>query len=74
MGDILLGTGRRKTSVARVMLSEGSGEYSFNGKNIEEYFPSPSMRMKINKPFLRKKNLKIFLAYYLGTTRLIDNI
>ena len=51
MEDVLLGTGRRKTSVARVMLSEGSGEYTFNGKNIEEYFPSPSMRMKINKPF-----------------------
>lgn len=29
---------------------------------------------KINKPISRKKNLKIFLAYYLGTTRLIDNI
>ncbi len=66
MGDILLGTGRRKTSVARVMLSEGSGEYSFNGKNIEEYFPSPSMRMKINKPFLvvdldKKFDLKVNL-------------
>ena len=35
MVDVLLGTGRRKTSVARVMLSEGSGEYTFNGKNID---------------------------------------
>tara|TARA_E500000331_G_scaffold233463_1_gene223680 strand:+ start:132 stop:521 length:390 start_codon:yes stop_codon:yes gene_type:complete len=66
MVDVLLGTGRRKTSVARVMLSEGSGEYTFNGKNIEEYFPSPSMRMKINKPFevvdLEKKfDLKVNL-------------
>ena len=66
MVDVLVGTGRRKTSVARVMLSEGSGEYKFNGKNIEEYFPSPSMRMKINKPFavvdLEKKfDLKVNL-------------
>ena len=66
MVDVLLGTGRRKTSVARVMLSEGSGEYTFNGKNIEEYFQSPSMRMKINKPFevvdLEKKfDLKVNL-------------
>ena len=66
MVDVLLGTGRRKTSVARVMLSEGSGEYTFNGKNIEEYFPRPSMRMKINKPFVvvdleKKFDLKVNL-------------
>ena len=66
MVDVLLGTGRRKTSVARVMLSEGSGEYTFNGKNIEQYFPSPSMRMKINKPFVvvdleKKFDLKVNL-------------
>ncbi len=40
--------------------------YSFNGKNIEEYFPSPSMRMKINKPFVvvnleKKFDLKVNL-------------
>ncbi len=52
MSEVLLGTGRRKTSVARVRLSEGSGEYIFNGKKIDDYFPSPSMRMKINKPFV----------------------
>ena len=51
MSQVVLGTGRRKTSVARVMLSEGTGEFEFNGKSIETYFPSPSMRMKINKPF-----------------------
>ena len=33
-------------------MSEGSGEYIFNGKKIDDYFPSPSMRMKINKPFV----------------------
>lgn len=52
MSEVLLGTGRRKTSVARVRLSEGSGDYIFNGKKIDDYFPSPSMRMKINKPFV----------------------
>ena len=34
MSKVLLGTGRRKTSVARVRLSEGSGQYIFNGKKI----------------------------------------
>jgi small subunit ribosomal protein S9 len=32
------GTGRRKTSVARVYLNEGAGEITVNGKNAEEYF------------------------------------
>ncbi len=66
MKEFLLGTGRRKTSVARVMLSEGTGIFEFNGKSIETYFPSSSMRMKINKPFkvvgLEKKfDLKVKL-------------
>jgi small subunit ribosomal protein S9 len=46
------------------MLSEGEGNFEFNGKTIEDYFPSPSMRMTINKPFnvvgMEKKfNLKV---------------
>ena len=62
--DIINTVGRRKTSVARVMLSEGEGNFEFNGKTIEDYFPSPSMRMTINKPFnvvgMEKKfNLKV---------------
>ncbi len=34
-----LGTGKRKTSVARVILRPGSGATWINGKSIEEYFP-----------------------------------
>ncbi len=33
-----LGTGRRKTSTARVMMTEGSGQISINGKGVEQYF------------------------------------
>jgi small subunit ribosomal protein S9 len=33
-----LGTGRRKTAVARVFLTEGSGKVTINGKPLEEYF------------------------------------
>ena len=51
MTEAILGTGRRKSSVARVRLTEGSGEYTFNGKTMEQYFPSPNMRMRVNKPF-----------------------
>jgi len=51
MANKFYGTGRRKTSVARVTLIEGSGKYTFNGKDISQYFPSPSMKMTIEKPF-----------------------
>ena len=51
MSETIVATGRRKTSVARVMLSEGDGSCEFNGKTLEDYFPSPSKGMSINKPF-----------------------
>jgi len=35
------GTGRRKTSVARVYLRQGSGSITVNGRGLEEYFASP---------------------------------
>lgn len=33
------GTGRRKTSVARVWIKEGSGQFTVNNKSVVEYFP-----------------------------------
>ena len=39
-----LGTGKRKTSVARVILRPGSGSTWFNGRTIEEYFPRVAHR------------------------------
>ena len=51
MADNFYGTGRRKSSVARVTISEGNGNFTFNGKDFEQYFPSPSMKMTIEKPF-----------------------
>ena len=51
MADSFYGTGRRKSSVARVTISEGNGNFTFNGKDFEQYFPSPSMKMTIEKPF-----------------------
>ena len=51
MAEKFYGTGRRKASVARVTISKGSGTFTFNGKDFEQYFPSPSMKMTIEKPF-----------------------
>ncbi len=42
--------GRRKTSVARVRLSDGSGQFRLNGKSIEDYFPTEARRLRILEP------------------------
>jgi small subunit ribosomal protein S9 len=44
------GTGRRKTSVARVYLRPGHGEFVVNGRSLESYFPSESVRVEIRQP------------------------
>jgi len=45
-----LGTGRRKTSVARVRLSSGTGKITVNGRAFNSYFPVDSLRMKAVQP------------------------
>lgn len=42
--------GRRKTAVARVLLRPGKGEWSINGRPLAEYFPRPSLRIRIEEP------------------------
>jgi small subunit ribosomal protein S9 len=46
-----LGTGKRKTSVARVILRPGDGQTWFNGLKLEEYFPRATHRMMVMAPF-----------------------
>ncbi len=48
--NLSLGTGRRKTAVARVFLRAGSGEITVNGKKAEEYFANPSLLFVVNQP------------------------
>jgi small subunit ribosomal protein S9 len=47
-----LGTGRRKTSVARVRLSSGTGKVTVNGRTFESYFPTDSLRMVVQQPLV----------------------
>ena len=47
-----LGTGRRKTSVARVRMATGSGKIVVNGRPFETYFPTETLRMVVNQPFV----------------------
>jgi small subunit ribosomal protein S9 len=45
-----LGTGRRKCSVARVILRPGEGAIKINGRAIENYFATESMRAMVRQP------------------------
>ncbi|MBI1977596.1 MAG: 30S ribosomal protein S9 [Candidatus Omnitrophica bacterium] len=44
-------TGRRKSSIARVWLEDGSKEVLVNGSKLEAYFPRETLRMIIQQPF-----------------------
>ena len=51
MADIqYYGTGRRKTSTARVYLRPGTGEIKINRKAFDQYFPNQALRMVIRQP------------------------
>ena len=45
------GTGRRKSSVARVRLYPGTGNITINGKDIDAYFGLDTLKLIINQPF-----------------------
>jgi small subunit ribosomal protein S9 len=47
-----LGTGRRKTSVARVFLRPGKGDMRVNGRALEDFFPTESARTSVRQPLL----------------------
>jgi small subunit ribosomal protein S9 len=55
-----LGTGRRKTSIARVRLSSGSGKVTVNGRAFESYFPTDSLRMVVQQPLVLTNNADKF--------------
>ncbi|MGA1861900.1 30S ribosomal protein S9 [Deferribacter thermophilus] len=50
MAEYFYGTGRRKTSVARVFLKPGSGNIIINGKTVDEYFERPTLKMILMQP------------------------
>ena len=47
-----LGTGRRKTSVARVFLRSGKGDVTINGRPLNEYFTTETSRAMVRQPLL----------------------
>ena len=47
-----LGTGRRKCSVARVVLSPGNGKFTINKRSVEDYFGYETLRMMVKSPLV----------------------
>ena len=47
-----LGTGRRKSSVARVFLRPGKGDITVNGRPFDNYFPTEAVRNSVRQPLL----------------------
>ncbi len=48
--NIYTGTGRRKTSVARVRMTAGNGKITVNGRDVHEYFPYETLVMDLMQP------------------------
>ena len=55
-----LGTGRRKTSVARVFLRPGKGEIRVNGRAFENFFPTESARATVRQPLQATETMDKF--------------
>lgn len=54
------GTGKRKTSVARVTLVSGTGKITVNGRDVHEYFPSEILVMDLMQPLVATKTSELF--------------
>ncbi len=60
MAETFSATGRRKTSVAQVRISGGSGKIEVNGRPFEEYFPTAPLQLTVLKPFEVTKTTNAF--------------
>jgi small subunit ribosomal protein S9 len=54
------GTGRRKTSVARVFIKPGKGKFIVNDKTLDEYFARETGRMVVRQPLVLTDHLQTF--------------
>ena len=61
IGDWNNGTGRRKSSVARVFLKKGSGQIVVNGKDISKFFGRGTSIMICKQPLLLTNHAETFV-------------
>src|SRR5213080_5161676 len=53
-------TGRRKTSVARIRMTPGSGKIDINGRSFEDYFPTVSLQNAVLQPLQTAKMVNVY--------------
>lgn len=58
--NLALGTGRRKTAVARVYLRQGEGKILVNGKDVDQYFGNPGFVYVVRQPMDVTDSMKKF--------------
>jgi small subunit ribosomal protein S9 len=56
----LYGTGRRKTSVARVYLAPGTGKITINKRDIDDYMPLETLKVIVRQPLVATNNVDKF--------------
>lgn len=59
-GKYYYGTGRRKSSVARVFLQKGSGNITINGRPMDEFISRETGKMIVRQPLVLTENLESF--------------
>ena len=59
-GKYYYGTGRRKSSVARVFLTKGTGQIIVNGRPVDEFFARETSRMVVRQPLVLTENAEAF--------------
>jgi ribosomal protein S9 len=69
MSNQVYSTGRRKESIARVWISNGTGNITINKKKIDDYFPDKALRMIINQPLEVAKKIRLCRFKNNGTWR-----
>ncbi|GFD81476.1 30S ribosomal protein S9 [Tenacibaculum mesophilum] len=52
--------GRRKTAVARVYVSQGSGNITINKREFKNYFTTPTLQYKVQQPLMLTENLETY--------------
>ena len=52
--------GRRKTAVARVYVSQGSGNITINKREFKNYFTTPTLQYKVQQPLMLTENLEAY--------------
>ena len=60
MAKTFIGTGRRKSSVARVRMTSGKGKITINGRDVNEYLPFKTLVMDLTQPLEATKTADKF--------------